>query len=345
MTVNIYANSSGDSIDSEELKLYNLINQYRNQNNLPSIPISKALSIVGNRHVLDLAENIGSLTHGWSDAPYDANNPSTYSAIWDAPKRFNTGYQGYGYENAFGGSGGYVATANDAFNAWKNSAPHNATILNQGIWQTSKWNALGVAIYKGYAVIWFGEEFESPNIPLATLKQNPSTYMDAIRDYDGNNLGSASSWKVAGNDVDVQGDGDLETILFNSEIGRWASVGTVNGVVDFTKNGLNGDTRVVGIYIDPTLKSQPQNIGGPFDSQRRFQNDLRINNLSVLAAADYDKDGFQEVYFKVNDGSSVLHGLMHKDGNIQYANYQSKSDLTSFMNANNVSSSIWGSWI
>jgi hypothetical protein len=150
---------------------------------------------------------------------------------------------------------------------------------------------------------------------------------------------------VSGNDVDIQGDGDLETLLFNSEIGRWASVGTVNGVVDFTKNGLNGDTRVVGIYIDPTLISQPQNIGGPFDSQRRFQNDLRINNLSVLAAADYDKDGFQEVYFKVNDGSSVLHGLMHKDGNIQYANYQSKSDLTSFMNANNVSSSIWGSWI
>jgi hypothetical protein len=36
---------------------------------------------------------------------------------------------------------------------------------------------------------------------------------------------------------------------------------------------------------------------------------------------------------------------MHLDGNIQYANYQSKADLTAFMTANNVSSSIWGGWL
>jgi hypothetical protein len=179
---------------------------------------------------------------------------------------------------------------------------------------------------------------------LADLKKDPGKYMGSIRDYDGNNLGSSSSWKLLG-DVDIQGDGDLESILVNPAIGRFASVGSVAGNVDFTKHGLNGDTRVVGIYIDPTLKDKPENIGGPFDSQRRFQNDLKIDNLKVLAAGDYNNDGFQDMYFKLGDGSAVLRALMFKDGNIQYANYQSKTELAAFMTANNVNSSVWGSWL
>jgi hypothetical protein len=181
-------------------------------------------------------------------------------------------------------------------------------------------------------------------ITLAQVKQNPSVFMDKIRDYDGNNLGSGSSWKLIG-DADVQGDGDLESIFVNPLIGRWATVGTVNNFVDFSKHGQGGDTRVVGIYIDPTLKDKPQNRGGPFDSQRRFQNDLKIDNLKFLAAADYNKDGFQDMYFRLGDGTAVLRALMHKDGNIQYANYQSEADLTAFMTANNVSSSVWGGWL
>ncbi|WP_435183626.1 hypothetical protein ACRYJJ_00665 [Cylindrospermopsis raciborskii G7] len=183
-------------------------------------------------------------------------------------------------------------------------------------------------------------------ITVAQVKQNPSVFMDKIRDYDGNNLGSGDSWKLIG-DADVQGDGDMESIFVNPLIGRWATVGVVNNfnIVNFSNHGQGGDTRVVGIYIDPTLKDKPENIGGPFDSQRRFQNDLRIDNLRLLAAADYNKDGFQDMYFKVSDGTAVLRALMHADGNIQYANYQSKADLTAFMTANNVSPSIWSGWI
>ncbi len=181
-------------------------------------------------------------------------------------------------------------------------------------------------------------------LSVTDFKKDLGRYMESIRDYDGNNIGSSSSWKLLG-DADIQGDGDLESILVNPANGRFASVGSVNGKVDFSKYGFDGDTRVVGIYIDPTLKDKPQNIGGPFDSQRRFQNDLRSDNLRLLAAGDYNKDGFQDLYFKLGDGSAVLRALMFKDGNIQYANYQSKSDLTAFMTANNVSSSIWGNWL
>ncbi|WP_373545913.1 calcium-binding protein, partial [Chamaesiphon sp.] len=86
-----------------------------------------------------------------------------------------------------------------------------------------------------------------PNsLSVADFKKDPAKYMGSIRDYDGNDLGSSSSWKLLG-DADIQGDGDLESILVNPAIGRFASVGSINGNVDFTKYGLNGDTRVVGI--------------------------------------------------------------------------------------------------
>jgi alpha-tubulin suppressor-like RCC1 family protein len=209
-----------------------------------------------------------------------------------------------------------------------------------------------VASQLGSGVVSFADPFNDDrlvpltetSVPIADVKQNPSVFMDKIRDYDGNNLGGSSSWKLIG-DADVQGDGDLESIFVNPLIRRWATVGVVNSYVDFSNHGRGGDTRVVGIYIDPTLKDKPENIGGPFDSQQRFQNDLRNDNLKLLAAADYNKDGFQDLYFKLGDGTAVLRALMHADGNIQYANYQSKADLTAFMTANNVSSSIWGSWL
>jgi len=176
MAVNIYASSSLDGIEAEELKLYNLVNQYRAENGLPAIPLSKALTTVANRHVLDLADNLGFLTHAWSDAAYDGNNPATWPNMWTAPQRFNTGYPGKGYENAFGGSGGYVATAADALNGpygWKNSPLHNQVILNQGIWANRSWNALGIGIYKGYAVLWFGEEPDPTGTPTLAMAAPP----------------------------------------------------------------------------------------------------------------------------------------------------------------------------
>jgi uncharacterized protein YkwD len=162
--VDIYAPSTLDGFESEEQKLYNLVNAYRQQNGLPAIPASKALTTVANRHVLDLAENVQSVTHSWSDAPYDANNSSTWPNMWTAPQRFNTGYPGNGYENAHGGSNGYIATAESALNGWKNSPLHNAVILNQGIWDDA-WQALGVSIYKGYATLWFGKETDPTGVP------------------------------------------------------------------------------------------------------------------------------------------------------------------------------------
>ena len=151
---------SGDEVSAEEKRLYNMVNGYRDQYDLPSIPLSKSLSLVANRHVQDLHKNIGELTHAWSNCDYEAGVSKTYPCMWKAPQRLGTTYTGYGFENAHGGTGGYLANADTSLSSWKSSKPHNAVILNQGIWQEHPWNALGVGIYQGYAVLWFGKKFD-----------------------------------------------------------------------------------------------------------------------------------------------------------------------------------------
>lgn len=150
-------NCVGDGLESEESKLYQLVNQYRIQKGLPQIPLSNSLTLVANRHVRDLAENIGFLTHGWSDCPYDPNNVNTWHCMWTAPQRLKTAYPGRGYENGHGSLQGNVSAVS-ALESWKKSSPHNAVILNQGMWKNHHWKALGIGIYKGFCVLWFGEE-------------------------------------------------------------------------------------------------------------------------------------------------------------------------------------------
>ena len=53
--------------------------------------------------------------------------------------------------------------------------------------------------------------------------------------------------------------------------------------------------------------------------------------MSAKTSGDYDGDGFQEVYWKTNDGTAYLRALMHADGNIQYANYQSEAQMRDYL--------------
>jgi uncharacterized protein YkwD len=159
------AYTTGDGVNAEERKLYRLINNYRERHGLPSIRFSKALSAVANRHVVDLYENVGFGTHSWSDATYNASDPRTYGAMWEAPQRLNTGYPGNGYENLFGTRRRYTATAKDALSGWRNSQSHNDVMLNKGVWKRVTWKALGVGLYKGFAAIWFGEKVDPTGKP------------------------------------------------------------------------------------------------------------------------------------------------------------------------------------
>jgi serralysin len=102
---------------------------------------------------------------------------------------------------------------------------------------------------------------------------------------------------------------------------------------------------VAGIYIDPLVQAGLVERFGPNDSQRRFQNDLQIENINrVLGANDYDRDGLQEVYFALTDGTAYLRAIMEADGNIRYANYQSQQEVIDYLTANGFSASTWAGW-
>ena len=164
--------------------------------------------------------------------------------------------------------------------------------------------------------------------------------LDNVKDYDGNlhaNSGSVSeatkiAYKYQGS-LDVNSNAKLEDIYTNKESGRWVTVrrNSSTNQVDWNDHGQGGTTRVVGIYIDPLVTSGEVEQFGPHDSQRRFQNDLEIDNLIAKTSGDYDDDDFQEVYWKTNDGTAYLRALMHADGNIQYANYQSEEQMSDYL--------------
>jgi len=156
--------SDSDGLSKPEAKLANLIQQYRRENGLPAIRLSKALTLVANRHVQDLVQS-GSpnALHSWSDAPYDSSNPATYPSMWEAPQRLKTGYSGNGYEIAFWTSTNNAKPA-QALAGWKNSPGHNTVILNREVWQ-QPWKAMGVGIHNGYAVVWFGNQRDRSGQP------------------------------------------------------------------------------------------------------------------------------------------------------------------------------------
>ena len=101
--------------------------------------------------------------------------------------------------------------------------------------------------------------------------------------------------------------------------------------IDYSDYGEGGGTRVIGIYEDPLIAIGKVIKNSDIDSQRRFQNDLYIDNLEVKTSGDYNSDGIHEVYWKTNDGTAYLRALMHDDGNIRYANYQSEDQMHEYL--------------
>ena len=119
-----------------------------------------------------------------------------------------------------------------------------------------------------------------------------------------------------------------------------AYVNAFTGEIDYSDYGAGGTTRIVGIYVDPLVTSGDVVQFSDHDSQYRFQNDLINDNLLVKTSGDYDSDGVQEVYWKTADGSAYLRSLMHADGNIRYANYQSEEQMSNYLTFNGFSSEI-----
>ncbi len=181
-----------------------------------------------------------------------------------------------------------------------------------------------------------------------TYELNQTYELGGIKDFDGNPHANPEpisdlakqSYKYQGM-VDVNKNGESEAIFTNKITGRWATASiSSSGEIDYTDYGKDGTTRIVGIYIDPLVTSGDVVQFSDHDSQYRFQNDLKIDNLLVKTSGDYDSDGVQEVYWKTADGSAYLRSLMHADGNIRYANYQSEEQMSNYLTNNGYESVI-----
>jgi uncharacterized protein YkwD len=158
-------------LTQEELKLYNLINNYRASNGLKAIPLSTCLTEVAHLHVRDLEDNHpdqeGCNLHSWSQKGkwqsccYTPDHAQK-QCMWNKPKEL-TSYPGNGFEIAAQYS--EPIDAKQALILWKGSQYHNEVLLNKGVYKR-EWKAMGIGIYKNYSVVWFGHETDSNGVPL-----------------------------------------------------------------------------------------------------------------------------------------------------------------------------------
>ncbi len=184
MATNYYSNTSEDTIDGDELTLYNLIMDYRGTLGLSTIPLSAGLTATAGRHVLDTVYNTGAYEgHSWSDAAYSGSDSSTYLNMWNAPTRIGTSYTGNGYEISTGYVGSFVTntimTAANALANWQSSPGHNDVITNQSPW-LQDWLAIGIGMHKGVAHVWFGHETDpggTPTIDTSVSDSGSETFV------------------------------------------------------------------------------------------------------------------------------------------------------------------------
>lgn len=152
-------------LTKEEKKLYDLIMEYRKSKGLEAIPLSPRLTLVAQTHARDLAENYDfnprnkCNPHSWSEkgkwtSCCYTNDHKKASCMWTKPQEI-AGYAGNGFEIAYYSSLG--ASAQEGIDGWKISPGHNPLLINSGTWSKTKWQAIGVGIYKEYGLVWFGE--------------------------------------------------------------------------------------------------------------------------------------------------------------------------------------------
>jgi uncharacterized protein YkwD len=163
---------------ADELKLYDLIMEYRKEKNLSAIPLSVSLTYVAQQHVNDLLINkpdlkSGCNAHSWSDkgkwtACCYTSDHKQASCMWSKPKELTT-YADNGFEIACGSSDPiyekFVMTPEYALTSWKKSPGHNSLIVNLGKWANYDWKAIGIGMNKGFAVVWFGKSSDTAGEP------------------------------------------------------------------------------------------------------------------------------------------------------------------------------------
>lgn len=179
LAVNPYHSISNDKaaeticLSPEEFTLHQLMNEYRAGKKLPHLALSTSLSMVAQAHARDLADNyeLNDLCnpHSWSESSQwtsccYTNDHKQAACMWNKPREI-AGYESEGYEIVYWHS--REALAEKVLEGWKKSKSHDPLIVNSGMWKEATWEAVGVGIYKNYAVVWFGQLEDPKGAPQA----------------------------------------------------------------------------------------------------------------------------------------------------------------------------------
>ncbi len=270
MSVNIYQPNAQDSLSLAELDLYHQIMDYRAEEGLGAIPLSKSLTTTAGRHVVDTRENIwgedlrlpsGANLHSWSDAPYyaDGRDPRV---MWDAPERLNTGYTSSGYEISAAGQ----PTAAAALAGWKASPGHNDILTNQNAWANIDFNAIGIGLdtsagpgpYGGRVYhVWFGAAADRsgpPNIMGSDRSDvmTGTSFRDLLFGGNGNDRmigGDGNDYLNGGSGNDSLSGSDGNDQLY----GRAGNDVINGGIGNDYISGYSGNDSLAGFYGDDTL--------------------------------------------------------------------------------------------
>lgn len=148
-----------------------MINAHRVLNGLKEIPLSASLSYVARTHVIDLYTNHPDTSicnlNSWSDkgswTPCCHNKyVPQEECIRNKPKEL-TGYTGEGYELTYAEV--FNTRADTVFKFWSTIDEANEFLLNEGRWEKKNWRAIGIGIYKSYAVVWMGQKTDALPAP------------------------------------------------------------------------------------------------------------------------------------------------------------------------------------
>ncbi|NCD42330.1 MAG: hypothetical protein EOL88_09590 [Bacteroidia bacterium] len=179
-------------LSNEEQALANAVNQWRRQNDLPEVPLSNALTYVADVHAKDLhfytPYDRNCSMHSWSDngrwSGCCYSNPTTDGRCMHNKPHELTGYAGLGFELVYWDNSAHPSE--NAFQLWKANHASNTLLLNRDLFSVYDWNAMGVRIFRGYVVLWFGtvQDVSRPQVTEAgdTLMSSDSTGRMALTD-------------------------------------------------------------------------------------------------------------------------------------------------------------------
>ena len=304
---------TGDEISETETKIYQLINEYRQQNKLAPVTISKSLSLVANRHLLDINANLKKTTHSWSNCEYDLQNSKTWHCVSEAAKRLNSGYEGQAYENLYRNFSGSVEPS-AALAAWEKSDLHNSLILNLNVWKNRNFDSFGVAVDGQYASIWFGEKSDSPLKTQNAPQGLGISYAEVVKNLSGviaiektSSVSEQQSWNGVSKDktvtLEINGtEKDITNAAISLKIklesDQKISTDKRQLIVAFVNNIFGKDDRNE-IRLDESLTKLNSDSG----AYRNLISENKVieirrdksNNL-VLTAKPYKKPTYREVF-------------------------------------------------